>query len=1027
VDRSSPATKAQEREERAALPGEARSAHCVRSVPRPLLVVSACLGTLLVLTEASLSAAGSSSVSPGRPLAGLAFAYLPFLGPSHSLAVLLGSVLVNLWLLLRLLAPLAAAAVASVDTLVLALDGLGPVVLAFSLIGLLRRVLAGGRRPTEDGSRAGEDGQPSPLDDASVGLYRITRRGQAVQVNEALVRVLGYPDRESLMATDATAVFASADDLRRLRTRVEREGHVSGSMVQLRRFDGTTLWARVGVRAVRDRRGRTQHYEGVVEAIGERDWMTEVLKEREESRRVAEDALIAVYIIQDGLYCYANSALARIFGYEPGELVGRVPVIDLVHPDDRPLAAEHIRRRIEGEVDSVRYTFRGLRKDGATVHCEVLGRRFEYQGRPAIAGTLVDASEQWLRVQALRESEVKHRLLLSSIRWPVLALTRDMVVLYCNEACAEFAGIPVSELEGRNLLDTLPQLEHTRVVRAYAQALESGEIQEVEDEVGDRRFRFWVYPTPFGVLSFAEDTTERARLERQSEERRLYLESVLASVPDAIVTLDSQHRILEWNRGAERLFGYSAEEARGRNIDDLITGTDPRVHEEAERFTERVLSGERIVPVEIVRYHKDGTPVDVILSASPIVVGGSLVGLVAAYLDITERKRAEQALKRSKREVEVLFLASRELGSSLDLDEVLVAVLERVRDLLKVVAASVWLTEPETGEVVCLQATGPQKEVVRGWRLAPGQGLAGIVARTGESLIVSDTGGDGRYFREVDKATGLELRSILTIPLRTKREVIGVIQVVDTEPTRFGADDLALMESLAATAATAIENARLYERAQRDAETKSTLLLEVSHRVKNTLSMVVGLLYAEQRHANKEESAVYQSVLKDVVGRIQGLSTVHSLLLTSEWAPLPLSELARRIIESALRALPKGEHVSVDVAPSEVKVTPEQAHNLALVINELATNTVKHALGGRDAAHIEVDVECAEGWITLQFHDDGPGYPDEVLRKQRRHAGFDLAEKIVRKSLSGDLSLHNHCGAVTVVRFPVAVRGSEGG
>ena len=137
--------------------------------------------------------------------------------------------------------------------------------------------------------------------------------------------------------------------------------------------------------------------------------------------------------------------------------------------------------------------------------------------------------------------------------------------------------------------------------------------------------------------------TERVRTEREIEEHRLYLEGVLRATPNAIVALDARHRIVEWNTGAERLFGYSREEVIGQDIDDLITGPDTL--EEAAKFRARVTRGQDLLPVETIRYQKDGSPVNVIAARSPILVGDELIGVVAVYTDITERVQMEEALR----------------------------------------------------------------------------------------------------------------------------------------------------------------------------------------------------------------------------------------------------------------------------------------------------------------------------------------------------------------------------------------------
>jgi CheY-like chemotaxis protein len=184
--------------------------------------------------------------------------------------------------------------------------------------------------------------------------------------------------------------------------------------------------------------------------------------------------------------------------------------------------------------------------------------------------------------------------------------------------------------------------------------------------------------------------------------------------------------------------------------------------------------------------------------------------------DHRARKQAEEEVRRRNQELALLNRVGQALNSTLDLDQVLATILEEARCLLGVVASSIWLVDPESDEVVCRQATGPKSSIVRGWRLPPGEGIAGWVAHHNQSLIVPDVQSDERYFGEVGQQMGLDLRSLLSVPLKIRQDVIGVIQVVDTGLDRFGEKDRALLESLAAPAATAIENARLYEQAQQE-------------------------------------------------------------------------------------------------------------------------------------------------------------------------------------------------------------------
>jgi PAS domain S-box-containing protein len=128
--------------------------------------------------------------------------------------------------------------------------------------------------------------------------------------------------------------------------------------------------------------------------------------------------------------------------------------------------------------------------------------------------------------------------------------------------------------------------------------------------------------------------------------RQKYLESIFHHAPNAIVTLDAKHRVREWNPAAETIFGYSAEEAQGQDLDDLVAKLD--ADKEARANTKRVLSGRNLAPFESIRYRKDGAPVHVSASGAPILNNGILHGIVAMYTDISSRKEAENALQHSE-------------------------------------------------------------------------------------------------------------------------------------------------------------------------------------------------------------------------------------------------------------------------------------------------------------------------------------------------------------------------------------------
>jgi diguanylate cyclase (GGDEF)-like protein/PAS domain S-box-containing protein len=141
----------------------------------------------------------------------------------------------------------------------------------------LSRVLAEQRR-AEEALRQSEERYRSLVDRVPIGLYRATPAGQILDTNPALVTMLGYPDRESLMAVNVTDLCVDPEDRKQESALLEREGVVRGFEMQLRRRDGVVIWVRDTVRAVRDAESRMLYHEGSLEDITEHKQAEEIIK-----------------------------------------------------------------------------------------------------------------------------------------------------------------------------------------------------------------------------------------------------------------------------------------------------------------------------------------------------------------------------------------------------------------------------------------------------------------------------------------------------------------------------------------------------------------------------------------------------------------------------------------------------------------------------------------------------------------------------------------------------------------------------
>ena len=180
---------------------------------------------------------------------------------------------------------------------------------------------------------------------------------------------------------------------------------------------------------------------------------------------------------------------------------------------------------------------------------------------------------------------------------------------------------------------------------------------------------------------------------------------------------------------------------------------------------------------------------------------------------------------------------------------------------------------------------------------------------------------------------------------------------------------------------------------------------------------LLGLIHIERSRAAMAGRIDCQAVLADLSGRIESLATVHTMLSAQEWRPLPLDGLIRRIIDTVFQVMPSSQPIAVQVSPAPILVAPNVATNLAILINELTTNVIKHALTPDYPPTIKVTVRLVEAEITLEFRDNGPGFPDNMGSGHVEKVGLSLIKRIVEHSLDGEIRCHNDRGAVVTIQF----------
>jgi PAS domain S-box-containing protein len=205
-------------------------------------------------------------------------------------------------------------------------------------------------------------------------------------------------------------------------------------------------------------------------------------------------------------------------------------------------------------------------------------------------------------------------------------------------------------------------------------------------------------------------------------------------------------------------------------------------------------------------------------------------------------------------------------------------------------------------------------------------------------------------------------------------------------------------------------------RITRYADVQGELLREVNHRVKNNLAAIVSILHIEQDKALKIRECDYYNLLSDLVFRIQSLATVHTMLSASNWDPISLYDLCKNVIENNIKGNRNLRDISLVVDVDECLIQSEQAHHLALVLSELAINTIKHSISQKEALELRVSnkVDKEKKCYILTYRDNGPGFSKDVIKEESGsfNTGLELVFGLVRQSLDSEIYLRNDNGAV---------------
>lgn len=500
-----------------------------------------------------------------------------------------------------------------------------------------------------------EEHYRSLFDGVPVGIYRTSEAGQILNANLALVHMLGYPDRESLLAVNVHDIYVNPEDRKQWQAIIKRDGGVRNFEVQFRTYDGSIIWVRDTGEAVRDDSGRVVYYNGNVEDISERKRAEEALRETNEYLRNLLDYANAPIIVWDPEFWITrfNHAFERLTGRTEQEVIDKHLAI-LFPEGSKNSSLELIKKTLAGERWEV-VEIPILHVSGETrIVLWNSANIVELGGK--IISTIAQGQDITERKRAevgLVESENRYRAVVEDQTELICRFAPDGTLTFVNDAYCRYFMLDREDCIGKRHTVVLP-LEDDRQMRTHLKALTPDNpvayiVHRIIMPSGEVRWQRWSDRAIFdesGTVeeyqSVGRDITDTIKAEQALRESVEHYRQLVEMSPDAILVLNDS-KIMEINSASLTLFGASSpQQLLGGSATSLV---HPDFLTTYENWICGAMTGKKPTPlIELKIVQFNGTVLDIETSAVPITYQGRQAVQVVAR-DITQRKILEAQVK----------------------------------------------------------------------------------------------------------------------------------------------------------------------------------------------------------------------------------------------------------------------------------------------------------------------------------------------------------------------------------------------
>lgn len=696
----------------------------------------------------------------------------------------------------------------------------------------------------------------------------------------------------------------------------------------------------------------------IARLIERKHYFDNINKEKDKYRLLAHNSTDMICRHKpEGDFLYVSPAVKRLLGYKPDELVGESPY-ELIHEDDQKKVAEVHHSILDDRVINP-ITYRMRKKNGDWLWVESVSKAIQ---NPK-SGNIEEIQSATRNIQERKQYELKlkrqvklNENILNSLPGIFFMVSGENEIVRVNDKFREALDYKtVDEISDMKIQDFVVQTDKSFALRSIKKAFQEGSIEvevELETASGD------VIPFLINgvknelddqeyLLATGIDISDRIKIEKALEKEKEFSEKALNSLPGLFFMLDEENNFVRVNQNLIDEMGYSYEEIE--NMKPLDFYEVSRYEEVLNAIETAFTIGEASLVTQMVK--KNGDKPHYFLTGTRFQNEGKNY-ILGTGIDISEKKELESLLAEAHK-------LARIGGWEVDLEEKSITWSTMTRDIHEVKPDYT----PDFESALNFYKQGnSRKKITEIFTEAITDNIP-----FDEELKIITAKGNERWVRTIGNP---EFKNGECVRLYGSFQDIHKMKVIEEE----------LKESL---------------------KEKEILLMEIHHRVKNNLALVSGIL---QLQAFQSDNKELHDHLSNSQSRIKTISTIHELLYQTEnFSRINLKDDINKLIEHISETFGDHTDVNFNLDLEDVLVNVNQAIPCALIVNEVLTNTYKHAFKDRKKGNVEIKLDQADRKISILISDDGVGLPEDFDSKDHKSLGLKLINTL-NIQLNGDIS-----------------------